>query len=381
MSGHMGAETVTQRGLVVVDRDPARNLLLVSGSVPGADRRPRLRAGGPLMAAPGTQRRRQGQDRPLTRRVFGLEPKPVRCCTRSCKAEQAARRQGTHATKTRGQVAGGRAKPYRQKGTGRARQGTTRAAQFAGGGVVFGPQPRSYSVKVNRKAYLQGARDGAVAARRSEGSLGVFDAARSTRRRRRTPSRCWPSGARTRPLVVVIDDTEDAAAYSFRNLPKTVVLTVDEIEVEALLWARSLLVSATALSDSTGCSATARPLAVAAASPQSRSPPRPRRMRHELDHEERPATSSWRRSWTEKSARADRGRTATPSSVASAAHKTQVKQAVEEICGVRVTTVRIINARPKRARRARVQGTRPGYKKAIVSLAPGDKITLFEGMS
>ena len=74
------------------------------------------------------------------------------------RAEQASRRQGTHATKTRGQVAGGRAKPFRQKGTGRARQGTTRAATFAGGGVVFGPQPRSYAVKVNRKAYLKARR-------------------------------------------------------------------------------------------------------------------------------------------------------------------------------------------------------------------------------
>src|SRR5690242_11350101 len=64
----------------------------------------------------------------------------------------AAARQGTHDTKTRGEVSGGGAKPYRQKGTGRARQGSTRAPQFAGGGTVFGPSPRSYTVKVNRKA-------------------------------------------------------------------------------------------------------------------------------------------------------------------------------------------------------------------------------------
>ena len=67
-------------------------------------------------------------------------------------AELAARRQGTHATKTRGMVRGGGAKPWRQKGTGRARQGTIRAPQWTGGGVVFGPSPRHYTVKVNRKA-------------------------------------------------------------------------------------------------------------------------------------------------------------------------------------------------------------------------------------
>jgi large subunit ribosomal protein L4 len=67
-------------------------------------------------------------------------------------AELAARRRGTHATRSRGLVSGGTSKPWRQKGTGRARQGTIRAPHFAGGGVVFGPQPRHYTVKVNRKA-------------------------------------------------------------------------------------------------------------------------------------------------------------------------------------------------------------------------------------
>src|SRR3712207_368540 len=75
-------------------------------------------------------------------------------------AQLAAARQGTHATKTRGQVSGGGAKPYRQKGTGRARQGSTRAPQFEGGGTVHGPQPRDYSQKTPKKmkaAALRGA--------------------------------------------------------------------------------------------------------------------------------------------------------------------------------------------------------------------------------
>ena len=89
---------------------------------------------------------------PLPDSVFAVEVGPA-LMHEVAKAEAAGRRQGTHATKSRGMVKGGRAKPFRQKGTGRARQGTTRAPQFAGGGVVFGPQPRSYAVKVNKKAY------------------------------------------------------------------------------------------------------------------------------------------------------------------------------------------------------------------------------------
>ncbi len=90
------------------------------------------------------------------------------------KAELAARRQGTASTKTRGLVAGGRAKPWRQKGTGRARAGTTRAPNWTGGGVVFGPHPRSYTGKVNRKARLKALRI-ALSAHASAGSLHVVD--------------------------------------------------------------------------------------------------------------------------------------------------------------------------------------------------------------
>ena len=82
---------------------------------------------------------------PLPEAVFGVEA-AAGLLHEVVTAENAGRRQGTHATKTRGMVAGGRAKPFRQKGTGRARQGTTRAPQFTGGGAVFGPQPRSYAV-------------------------------------------------------------------------------------------------------------------------------------------------------------------------------------------------------------------------------------------
>src|SRR5947208_4326140 len=91
------------------------------------------------------------------------------------RAELNARRQGTASTKPRGLVRGGSAKPWRQKGTGRARQGSIRAPQFAGGGAVFGPSPRHYTVKVNRKARRAALRS-ALSLHASRGSLGVLDA-------------------------------------------------------------------------------------------------------------------------------------------------------------------------------------------------------------
>ena len=86
----------------------------------------------------------------LSDAVFAIEPH-MHVMHTVVRAQQASWRQGTHDTKTRGQVRGGGKKPWRQKGTGRARQGTIRAPQWAGGGTVFGPHPRSYEMKVNRK--------------------------------------------------------------------------------------------------------------------------------------------------------------------------------------------------------------------------------------
>src|SRR5437588_9597470 len=91
------------------------------------------------------------------------------------RAELNARRQGTHATKTRGEVSGGGAKPWRQKGTGRARAGSSRSPVWTGGGTVFGPQPRGYTFKVNRKARRAALRS-ALSLHAGRESLAVFDA-------------------------------------------------------------------------------------------------------------------------------------------------------------------------------------------------------------
>jgi large subunit ribosomal protein L4 len=178
--------------------------------------------------------------------VFGVEVAPG-LLHEVAKAEAAGRRQGTHATKSRGMVAGGRAKPFRQKGTGRARQGTTRAAQFTGGGVVFGPQPRSYAVKVNKKAYKK-ARCMGLSQHAGNGSLGIFEAGAFDTPKTKDALKLV-EGWSVAPLVVVVGTEEEAAALSFRNIPRSAVLTPTEVGLTELLWARRLLISTTALDE------------------------------------------------------------------------------------------------------------------------------------
>ncbi|MEI6688847.1 MAG: 50S ribosomal protein L4 [Thermoleophilia bacterium] len=178
--------------------------------------------------------------------VFGVEVAPG-LLHEVAKAEAAGRRQGTHATKSRGMVSGGRAKPFRQKGTGRARQGTTRAAQFTGGGVVFGPQPRSYAVKVNKKAYKK-ARCMGLSQHAGNGSLGIFEAGAFDAPRTKDALKLV-EGWSVAPLVVVVGTEEEAAALSFRNIPRSAVLTPTEVGLTELLWARRLLISTTALDE------------------------------------------------------------------------------------------------------------------------------------
>jgi large subunit ribosomal protein L4 len=182
----------------------------------------------------------------LSDAVFGVEVAPG-LLHEVAKAEAAGRRQGTHATKSRGMVAGGRAKPFRQKGTGRARQGTTRAAQFTGGGVVFGPQPRSYAVKVNKKAYKK-ARCMGLSQHAGNGSLGIFEAGAFDTPKTKDALKLV-EGWSVAPLVVVVGTEEEAAALSFRNIPRSAVLTPTEVGLTELLWARRLLISTTALDE------------------------------------------------------------------------------------------------------------------------------------
>ncbi len=163
------------------------------------------------------------------------------------KAELAARRQGTHATKTRGMVAGGRAKPWRQKGTGRARAGTTRAPQWTGGGVVFGPQP----AQLHRQGQPQGAPQGAriaLSAHAAGGTLAAVDAAKFKAPKTKQAAelvgrlaRAWTAragGGRG-------GETRSRARSATSSAPTSI--DVSALEVADVVWARHLAVSKVAL--------------------------------------------------------------------------------------------------------------------------------------
>jgi large subunit ribosomal protein L4 len=162
------------------------------------------------------------------------------------RAELNARRAGTRGAKTRGLVAGGRAKPWRQKGTGRARAGTIRAAQFTGGGVVFAPTMRSFDVKVNRKARRSALR-GALSQHAANGTLGVLDASGFEAPSTKQAKGLVESWGKDAPLVLVAMEEEETLIKSFRNLPRTVVTVPSELEVATVIWGRSLLITEAAL--------------------------------------------------------------------------------------------------------------------------------------
>jgi large subunit ribosomal protein L4 len=162
------------------------------------------------------------------------------------RAELNEHRQGTRAAKSRGLVSGGRSKPWRQKGTGRARQGTIRAPQFAGGGVTFAPVPRDFSVKMNRKA-LKAALRSALSDHAQAGTLALLDVAKFDAPSTRGAADLLAGWAQATPTVVVVTEDEETVAKSFRNLDRVLVTVPSELEVAHVVWARSLLVSQAAL--------------------------------------------------------------------------------------------------------------------------------------
>jgi large subunit ribosomal protein L4 len=165
----------------------------------------------------------------------------------SVRAEQAARRRGTAATRTRATISGGGSKPWRQKGTGRARAGSIRAPQWTGGAVAFGPQPRGYTFKVNHKEQRAALRS-ALSLHAQRGSLAVLEAGAFEAPKTREARELLDEWEQTVPTLVVLAPEETAAALSFRNLARVSVLVVEDVGVSDLLGAASLVVSEPALS-------------------------------------------------------------------------------------------------------------------------------------
>ncbi len=188
---------------------------------------------------------KSAKDVSLDEAVFGVELKP-HLVHEAVRAEANSHRQGTGTAKSRGLVSGGRAKPWRQKGTGRARQGTIRAPQFTGGGVAFPPMARSFDLKVNKKA-MKAALRSALSDHAQAGTLGLVDASTFDAPSTRDAVALLETWGKRTPTVVVVADGEESLAKSFRNLQKVIVTLPSELEVAHIVWARSLLVSQAAL--------------------------------------------------------------------------------------------------------------------------------------
>ena len=178
--------------------------------------------------------------------VFGIEPN-VPVMHQVVRAQRASWRQGTHSTRTRGMVRGGGKKPWRQKGTGRARQGTIRAPQWVGGGTVFGPHPRSYEFKVNRKEIKLAMRS-ALSAKLADGQLHIVsDFGFEQPRTKDAVAALKALGIEGRATVVV--GTEDVNTFlSFRNVPTVNIIPVTEINTYELLDNKALVITSEALS-------------------------------------------------------------------------------------------------------------------------------------
>jgi large subunit ribosomal protein L4 len=188
---------------------------------------------------------KKAKDVTLAEAVFAAEVKP-HLVHEAVRAEAAAARAGTKAAKSRGLVSGGRSKPWRQKGTGRARAGTTRAPQWTGGGMAFASTPRSFDLKVNRKAHRAAFR-AALSDHAQRGTLAVIDGGAFEEPSSRNAAALLAAWGADLPLLVIAQPDEEVLVKSFRNLAKALVLEPSELEVGAIVWARSVLATEGAL--------------------------------------------------------------------------------------------------------------------------------------
>ncbi len=169
----------------------------------------------------------------------------------SVRAELNARRQGTHSTKTRGNVRGGGAKPWRQKGTGRARAGSNRSPIWTGGGTIFGPQPRSYTFKVNRKEKRLAFRS-ALSVHAGRGTLAVFDAGSFESPGTKAAAKLVAGWGVKGSVLVILTDADVNAALSFRNLRQVRgVIAAEGTGVADLIGAANVLASQGAIDELT----------------------------------------------------------------------------------------------------------------------------------
>ncbi len=184
----------------------------------------------------------------LEKSIFGIEPNDV-VLKDAVVLGRAALRQGTHKAKTRAEVSGGGRKPWRQKGTGNARQGSIRAVQWVGGGIAFGPVPRSYDKKQNRKerrlalksAYSYKAKDNAIVV--------VEDIKFNTPKTKEMVALLKNLGLENDKTLLIVKEYDENVILASRNLKKVMIETVSEVSVLDLMSAKKVLIENSALEE------------------------------------------------------------------------------------------------------------------------------------
>ena len=185
------------------------------------------------------------KDAELSAAVFEIEPN-VHVMHEVGRSQRAARRQGTHDTLTRGQVRGGGKKPWRQKGTGRARQGTIRAPQWAGGGTVFGPHPRSYAFKVPAKVVKLAMRS-ALSAKLADGEIVVVDQLSFEKPSTKQAAEVLKNLGLEGRVTIIVPDEDVNTFLSFRNLSKVRAIGVSELNTLDFIDNKALVLTEAAL--------------------------------------------------------------------------------------------------------------------------------------
>ena len=181
----------------------------------------------------------------VNKEIWGIEPNDA-VLYDALRLSRNNYRQGTADTKTRSEVSGGGRKPWRQKGTGRARQGSTRAPHWIKGGIVFGPHPRSYSIKMNRKERRLALKS-ALAYKAIESKLVVVDALNVESSKTKEMKAILKDLNIAKKVLIVVDELTDNLILSSRNLNNVLLLSVDEINTYDVVYADTMVITEKAL--------------------------------------------------------------------------------------------------------------------------------------
>ena len=181
----------------------------------------------------------------LNKNIFGIEPNDA-VLYDAITLAQASRRQGTADTKTRSEVSGGGRKPWRQKGTGRARQGSTRAPHWYHGGIVFGPHPRSYGKKMNRKERVLALKS-ALSYKVANDELIILDSLEVKTPKTKDMIKLLNDIKAPSKTLIVVDELTDNLILATRNIPKVELLEANEINVLDIIGADGLVITKKAL--------------------------------------------------------------------------------------------------------------------------------------